>query len=156
MRSLRTAPSIPTRGPEKPELLVITSSACTLYSREAIHVLGLEDRVGILKLGTTWPLPPKLLKKHLGSTTKNPGRGRGALLSGGQCQNHSGRRGHGHRAQDLLRQNFGPHSFGGGTESGSCDLRSGQGCFKFNTSAVPRHFTTRPPCFPLPRLRAGT
>jgi len=52
-------------GPEKPDLLIITSSACTLYSREAIDVLNLEDRVGLLKLGTTWPLPPNLLKKHL-------------------------------------------------------------------------------------------
>ena len=52
-------------GPERPELLVITSSACYLYSKEAIHVLGLPDRVGVLKLGTTWPLPPKLLAKHL-------------------------------------------------------------------------------------------
>ncbi|MBA3027833.1 MAG: indolepyruvate ferredoxin oxidoreductase [Desulfobacteraceae bacterium] len=58
------------QGPDQPELLIITSSACTLYSREAVNVLGLEDRVGILKLGTTWPLPPKLLRKHLGATQK--------------------------------------------------------------------------------------
>ncbi|MBN1532836.1 MAG: 4Fe-4S binding protein [Spirochaetes bacterium] len=55
-------------GPEQPELLIITSSACTLYSREAVHELGLRDRVGILKLGTTWPLPKRLLKKHLSTT----------------------------------------------------------------------------------------
>jgi indolepyruvate ferredoxin oxidoreductase alpha subunit len=55
-------------GPEKPELLIITSSACTLYSREAIHLLNLSDRVGLLKLGTTWPLPPNLLKKYLSLT----------------------------------------------------------------------------------------
>ncbi|MBU4319212.1 MAG: 4Fe-4S binding protein [Proteobacteria bacterium] len=58
------------QGPDQPELLIITSSACNLYSREAVNVLGFEDRVGILKLGTTWPLPPKLLRKHLGSTQK--------------------------------------------------------------------------------------
>jgi indolepyruvate ferredoxin oxidoreductase alpha subunit len=58
------------QGPKKPELLIITSSACNLYSREAIHQLGLKDRVGLLKLGTTWPLPPKLLKKHLSMTDK--------------------------------------------------------------------------------------
>jgi len=57
-------------GPEKPELLIITSSACYLYSREALDVLGLKDRVGILKLGTTWPLPPKLLTKYLAKTDK--------------------------------------------------------------------------------------
>jgi len=55
-------------GPENPELLLITSSACNLYSREAIKVLGIEDRVGLLKIGTTWPLPPELIKKNLSRT----------------------------------------------------------------------------------------
>ena len=57
-------------GPEKPELLIVTSSACTLYSREAVSLLRAEGRVGILKLGTTWPLPPMLLKRHLLTTEK--------------------------------------------------------------------------------------
>ncbi len=57
-------------GPEKPELLIITSSACNLYSKEAIQILGVQDRVGLLKLGTTWPIPPKLVGKHMGSTDK--------------------------------------------------------------------------------------
>ena len=58
------------RGPEEPELLVITSSACRLYVQEAIHLLGVEDRVGFLKLGTTWPLPPGLIKKNLSRSRK--------------------------------------------------------------------------------------
>ena len=57
-------------GPETPELLIITSSACTLYSREAVSILRAEGRAGILKLGTTWPLPPALLKRHLRRTEK--------------------------------------------------------------------------------------
>ena len=57
-------------GPRCPELLIITSSACFLYSREAIEMLGLQKRVGILKLSCTWPLPPKLLKKYLRLTDK--------------------------------------------------------------------------------------
>jgi len=57
-------------GPDRPEILIMTSSACTLYSREAVHALNLHDRVGLLKLGTTWPLPPNLLKKHLSRTGK--------------------------------------------------------------------------------------
>jgi indolepyruvate ferredoxin oxidoreductase, alpha subunit len=57
-------------GPEHPELLIITSSACTLYSREAIHLLRLKDRVGLLKLGTTWPIPPELVTRHLASAEK--------------------------------------------------------------------------------------
>ncbi len=52
-------------GPEAPELLVITSSICNLYVKEALALLGAADRVGVLKLGTTWPLPPKLLQRHL-------------------------------------------------------------------------------------------
>lgn len=57
-------------GPENPELLIITCSICNLYCREAIDILGVQDRVGLLKLGTTWPLPPKLLKKYLSRTDK--------------------------------------------------------------------------------------
>jgi indolepyruvate ferredoxin oxidoreductase alpha subunit len=58
------------QGPKKPELLVITSSVCNLYCREAIHLLGLKERVGLLKLGTTWPLPAKLVKKYMSLTDK--------------------------------------------------------------------------------------
>ena len=57
-------------GPRCPELLIVTSSACFLYSREAIAMLGLQKRIGILKLSCTWPLPPKLLKKYLRLTDK--------------------------------------------------------------------------------------
>ncbi len=57
-------------GPEKPELLVITSSACRLYAQEAVSILAVKDRVGILKLGTTWPIPPVLVKKYLTVTEK--------------------------------------------------------------------------------------
>ncbi|MEE9613298.1 MAG: thiamine pyrophosphate-dependent enzyme [Desulfatiglandales bacterium] len=57
-------------GPKKPELLIITSSSCNLYCKEALALLGVEDRVGLLKLGTTWPLPPKLIKKYLSKTDK--------------------------------------------------------------------------------------
>ncbi len=57
-------------GPKNPELLIITSSACFLYSQEALEILGLQKRVGILKLSCTWPLPQKLLKKYLRMTKK--------------------------------------------------------------------------------------
>jgi indolepyruvate ferredoxin oxidoreductase alpha subunit len=57
-------------GPERPELLIITSSAATFYCREAITILGLEERVGLLKLGTTWPLPPRLIETHLAATNR--------------------------------------------------------------------------------------
>jgi indolepyruvate ferredoxin oxidoreductase, alpha subunit len=57
-------------GPDAPELLLITSSACTLYSREAISLLGAEGRVGLLKLGNTWPLPARLLERRLSATDR--------------------------------------------------------------------------------------
>jgi indolepyruvate ferredoxin oxidoreductase alpha subunit len=57
-------------GPKKPELLIVTSSACSLYSREAISMMKLGRRVGLLKLGTTWPAPTKLIKKNLSRTDK--------------------------------------------------------------------------------------
>jgi len=57
-------------GPPKPQILIITSSACFLYSREAVSMLSLQKRVGILKLSCTWPLPEKLLKKYLRLASK--------------------------------------------------------------------------------------
>jgi indolepyruvate ferredoxin oxidoreductase alpha subunit len=57
-------------GPHTPELLMITSSACNLYCKEAVNLLGLEDRVGLLKLGTTWPLPPELIQTYLKMTDR--------------------------------------------------------------------------------------
>jgi indolepyruvate ferredoxin oxidoreductase alpha subunit len=56
------------QGPFEPELLIITSSAAHMYCREALEILALENRVGMLKLGTTWPLPPKLLSKHIAAS----------------------------------------------------------------------------------------
>jgi indolepyruvate ferredoxin oxidoreductase alpha subunit len=53
------------RGPEKPELLLVTSGSGWMYSLEAVINLGVQDRVGLLKLGTTWPLPANLVLKHL-------------------------------------------------------------------------------------------
>ncbi|MDZ7700022.1 MAG: indolepyruvate ferredoxin oxidoreductase subunit alpha [Deltaproteobacteria bacterium] len=52
-------------GPEVPELLIISSGCAWNYAKESVTILELASRVGILKLGTTWPLPKKLLKKHL-------------------------------------------------------------------------------------------
>jgi indolepyruvate ferredoxin oxidoreductase alpha subunit len=39
-----------------------------MYSLEAVKNLKAEKRVGILKLGTTWPMPEKFLLKHLRRT----------------------------------------------------------------------------------------
>ena len=65
-----TSPFNTYTGPSDPEILIITSSAAWLYTREALALLGQEGNVGLLKLGTTWPLPPRLLAKHLKTSEK--------------------------------------------------------------------------------------
>ena len=57
-------------GPERPDLLIIASSVCWLYCKEALQLLGIGHRVGLLKLGTTWPLPRRLLEKHLSAADR--------------------------------------------------------------------------------------
>lgn len=57
-------------GPQKPQVLIITCGSSWLYSQEAIGLLGVEDSVGILKIGTTWPLPKKLILKYLSKVEK--------------------------------------------------------------------------------------
>jgi indolepyruvate ferredoxin oxidoreductase alpha subunit len=57
-------------GPDKPDLLIITSGSCWLYSQDAIEALKLRDRVGILKLGTLWPLPERFVTEHLNKSDK--------------------------------------------------------------------------------------
>ena len=40
-------------GPEKPELLVISCGAASLFASEAIEILGIGSSVGLLTIGTT-------------------------------------------------------------------------------------------------------
>lgn len=53
------------RGPERPDLIVITSGSGYLYSLETVINLKVTERIGILKIGTTWPLPEALVLKYL-------------------------------------------------------------------------------------------
>jgi len=53
------------RGPERPELLVIACGPGWMYALEAVADTGVGNRVGILKLGTSWPLPRNFLLEHL-------------------------------------------------------------------------------------------
>jgi indolepyruvate ferredoxin oxidoreductase alpha subunit len=55
-------------GVQTPDLLIITSSVCRLYCKEARRELGLESTVGILTIGTTWPVPSGILKEYLSRT----------------------------------------------------------------------------------------
>ena len=57
-------------GPENPDLLIITCGVCTSYCAEGVEELEVSEKVGILKLGTTWPIPEKLIAKYLNTTRK--------------------------------------------------------------------------------------
>lgn len=57
-------------GPPNPELLIITCGSGWLYTQEALEMLRLEDSVGILKIGTTWPLPVKMIVEYLDRSDK--------------------------------------------------------------------------------------
>ncbi|MFP3927295.1 MAG: thiamine pyrophosphate-dependent enzyme [Desulfobacteraceae bacterium] len=53
------------KGPEPAPTLVIASGLSAGYAEEAIETLGLGDRVGLLKLGTTWPLPTERILERM-------------------------------------------------------------------------------------------
>lgn len=55
-------------GPESPDLLIITSGITTLYSKEAVYNLNLQDTVGVLSVGTTYPLPADTILNHVKTT----------------------------------------------------------------------------------------
>ncbi|MCP4682108.1 MAG: indolepyruvate ferredoxin oxidoreductase subunit alpha [Desulfobacterales bacterium] len=52
-------------GPDKPELIIMSSGCAVRYATEAVDMLDLYDKVGVLKLGTVWPLPVTLIKPYL-------------------------------------------------------------------------------------------
>ena len=52
-------------GPSRADLLIITCGTGWLYSQEAVELLGLQDKVGILKIATSWPLPVRTISEHL-------------------------------------------------------------------------------------------
>jgi len=52
-------------GPKGAGFVIMATGLGTLQAREAVESLNLGDRVGILKIGTTWPLPANLIKGHL-------------------------------------------------------------------------------------------
>ncbi len=52
-------------GPDSPELLIVCCGSGAPCSRDAVEELNLGDRVGILKLGTLWPFPSRLVVSHI-------------------------------------------------------------------------------------------
>jgi indolepyruvate ferredoxin oxidoreductase, alpha subunit len=57
-------------GPENAEAVIVSSGPSTLYAQEALHLLSLNENIGLLKLGTTWPLPRDLILEHLQHASK--------------------------------------------------------------------------------------
>jgi indolepyruvate ferredoxin oxidoreductase alpha subunit len=49
---------------------VVTSSVSYLYVLEALKMLNLENKVSVLKLGTTYPLPGKMIKSYIRNLEK--------------------------------------------------------------------------------------
>lgn len=60
-----TCPFNTYQGPEKAEKLIISSGTGKLYAKEAISRLGVSDTVGLLALGTLWPLPEKTITSYM-------------------------------------------------------------------------------------------
>ncbi len=52
-------------GPKGAGRVIVASGAGVMYAREARAKLGIEDEVGLLKIGTTWPLPEKFIADAL-------------------------------------------------------------------------------------------
>jgi indolepyruvate ferredoxin oxidoreductase alpha subunit len=52
-------------GPETPKLVVVCSGNGVTAATEAVELLGLEESVGILKLGLLWPFPKSFVQHHL-------------------------------------------------------------------------------------------
>ena len=52
-------------GPKSPKLILVAGGSGVTCAAEAIEMLGLENTVGILKLGTLWPFPRSFVQRHL-------------------------------------------------------------------------------------------
>ena len=52
-------------GPADAKFVIMATGLGALQAHEAVTTLKLKDKVGILKIGTTWPLPNDLIKTHL-------------------------------------------------------------------------------------------
>ena len=57
-------------GPRNPDLLIVTCGSGWFHSKEAVGILSRKNSIGILKLGTTWPLPKGLIGRYLLQTPK--------------------------------------------------------------------------------------
>ena len=52
-------------GPETPALTIFATGVSHAYAVEAVERLGVEEKVGVFKVGTVWPLPEKTTRDIL-------------------------------------------------------------------------------------------
>jgi indolepyruvate ferredoxin oxidoreductase alpha subunit len=52
-------------GPDKARFVIMATGLGALYAQEAVNTLGMGDEIGLLKIGTSWPSPAGLIRKHL-------------------------------------------------------------------------------------------
>jgi len=57
-------------GPANPKRAIIACGSGVMYSREAIQRMGLGNEVGLMKVGTTWPLPEEKIAGAVGGATE--------------------------------------------------------------------------------------
>lgn len=69
-KRFEAAPFNTYEGPERPELVILCSGSGYYCSMEAAEILTLQDRVGILKIGTLWPFPGAKIMQHLQNGAK--------------------------------------------------------------------------------------
>jgi indolepyruvate ferredoxin oxidoreductase alpha subunit len=55
-------------GPDRPDLIIVCSGSGRPCALEALDILDLHGRVGLLKLGTLWPFPGEFVRRHLTRT----------------------------------------------------------------------------------------
>ena len=58
------------KGSEEPDILIISSGPPALYAEEAIGFLDMWSDIGLLKLGTTYPLPFEVISSRIENAQK--------------------------------------------------------------------------------------
>jgi len=53
------------KGPEEPSLTIFATGVSHAYAMEAVERLGVEEKVGVFRVGTVWPMPEKTTRNIL-------------------------------------------------------------------------------------------
>ncbi len=55
-------------GPDNPEMIIVCGGSGKRCAEEALEALKLQERVGVLKIGTLWPFPRSFVRKTVSRT----------------------------------------------------------------------------------------